>query len=82
MALKQEWAIKMESKVTETKHQMQGEIDRLTIIINLYKEKLVRRETENRNLLVELKIYKDKVEIVRQEFMNEISCLKAELVHQ
>ena len=72
----------MESKVTETKHQMQGEIDRLTIIINLYKEKLVRRETENRNLLVELKIYKDKVEIVRQEFMNEISCLKAELVHQ
>ena len=58
---------------------MQSEIDRLTVIINLYKEKLTRRETENRNLLVELKIYKDKVETVRLEFVNEINRLKSEL---
>lgn len=58
---------------------MQDEISRLTIITNLYKEKLNRRETENRNLLVELKIYKDKVETIRLEFVNEISRLKEEL---
>ena len=51
---------------------MQAEIDRLTVLINLYKEKLNKRETENRNLLVELKIYKEKVETVRQEFKLEI----------
>ena len=44
---------------------MDSEIERLTIIINLYKDKLTRRESENRNLLVELKIYKDKVKTVQ-----------------
>ena len=49
------------------------------MIINLYKEKLTRREGENRNILVELKIYKDKVETIRQDFIDEIAALKAEL---
>jgi len=52
---------------------MQEEIDRLTVIINLYKEKLTRKEAENRNLLIELKIYKDKVEKIRAEFIAEIN---------
>ena len=77
-AIKQELAIKMDAKIKETKAVMQSEIDRLTVIINLYKEKLTRRETENRNLLVELKIYKDKVDSTRAELLNEISRLKAE----
>ena len=49
------------------------------MIINLYKEKLTRREGENRNILVELKIYKDKVETIRQDFIDDIAALKAEL---
>lgn len=58
---------------------MQTEIDRLTVMINLYKDKLNRRESENRNLLVELKIYKEKVEKIRLDFIDEIKSLKAEL---
>lgn len=79
VAIKQEWTIKLDHAVKEIKETMQDEISRLTIITNLYKEKLNRRETENRNLLVELKIYKDKVETIRLEFVNEISRLKEEL---
>ena len=79
IAIKQEWTIKMEHALKEIKEVMQSEVDRLTVIINLYKEKLNRRETENRNLLVELKIYKEKVESVRLEFINEINRLKAEI---
>ena len=45
----------------------------------MYKEKLTRRESENRNILVELKIYKDKVETVRQDFIDEIAALKADI---
>lgn len=45
----------------------------------MYKEKLTRREGENRNILVELKIYKDKVETVRQDFIDEIAALKADI---
>ena len=52
---------------------MQEENDRLTVIINLYKEKLTRKEAENRHLLVELKIYKEKVEKIRAEYINEIN---------
>ncbi len=58
---------------------MQAEIERLTVLINLYKEKLNKRETENRNLLVELKIYKDKVETIRAEFKLEIKTLNEEI---
>jgi len=69
-ALKQEWALKLDHAVKETKETMQIEIDRLTVIINLYKEKLNRRETENRNLLVEYKMVKDKVESIKLEFID------------
>ena len=58
---------------------MQAEIDRLTVMINLYKDKLNRRESENRNLLVELKMYKEKVEKIRLDFIDEIKSLKVEL---
>ena len=37
---------------------MNIEIERLTLLVNVYKDKLTRRETENRNLLVELQQYK------------------------
>ena len=78
-ALKEEINIKIEHKVEEAKDQMQAEIDRLNEIINLYKAKLTRRESENRNILVELKIYKDKVETIRQDYIDEIKSLKEEI---
>ena len=56
----------------DTRLVMQAEIDRLTVMINLYKDKLNRRESENRNLLVELKMYKEKVEKIRLDFIGEI----------
>ena len=59
--------------------QSEEESKRLTVIINLYKEKLAKRETENRNLLVELRIFKEKVETIRAEFINQIDDLKREL---
>lgn len=64
-ALREEEKIKTEHKVEEAKEPLNAEIDRLKVIIGLYKEKLTRREAENRNILVELKIYKDKVETIR-----------------
>lgn len=64
-AIIQEEQIKGDNRVEKTRVTMQAEIDRLTVMINLYKEKLNRRETENRNLLVELKIYKEKVETIK-----------------
>lgn len=70
---KEEW-IKGENKVEKTRVQLQSEIDRLTVMINLYKEKLNRRETENRNLLVELKIYKEKILTIK-EYEKEIARL-------
>jgi len=74
-ALIQEEQIKGEHKVEDTRLIMQTEIDRLTVMINLYKDKLNRRESENRNLLVELKIYKEKVEKIRLDFIDEIKSL-------
>lgn len=72
-AIIQEEQIKAEHRVEETRRFMQEENDRLTVIINLYKEKLTRKEAENRHLLVELKIYKEKVEKIRAEYINEIN---------
>ena len=65
IALKEEKEIYTEHKVEEAKEVLKAEIARLHVIISLYKEKLTRREGENRNILVELKIYKDKVETIR-----------------
>ena len=78
-AITQEEQIKGEHRVEEMRLTMQAEIDRLTVLINLYKEKLNKRETENRNLLVEVKIYKEKVETVRVEFKLEIQLLTEEV---
>ena len=49
------------------------------MIINLYKEKLNKREIENRNLLVELKRYKTKVETIKEQYIVEINALKEEI---
>lgn len=78
-AIREEEKIKGDHRVEEAKDVMKAEIDRLNVLITLYKEKLTRRESENRNILVELKIYKDKVETIRQDFIDEIQALKAEL---
>lgn len=64
-AVREEEKIKADHRVEEALQVKQVEIDRLIMTINLYKEKLTRRESENRNILVELKIYKDKVETIR-----------------
>ena len=78
-ALIEEWTIKCQHKVEDKKAQMQSEIERLTVIINLYKEKLTRKENENRNIMVELRIAKEKIETIRKEFIDEIAFLKKEL---
>ena len=78
-AIREEERIKADHRVEEIISQKQAEIDRLQVTINLYKEKLTRRESENRNILVELKIYKDKVETIRQDFIDEIKSLKEQL---
>ena len=54
-AVVQEERVKGDHRVEEAKYGLQSEVDRLTVMVNLYKEKLTRRETENRNLLVEVK---------------------------
>ena len=69
-AVIEEERIKADRRVNEVTETMKTEIERLTSIINLYKEKLNKRENENRNLLVELKIYKDKVETIRKEYID------------
>ena len=66
--INQQWEIKCEHRVREAEHKKQIEIDRLTVIINLYKEKLIRKESETRNLLVELKVYKEKIEVITLEY--------------
>jgi len=78
-AILQEEQIKCEHRVDETRLTMQTEIDRLTVLINLYREKLSKRETESRNSLVEVKIYKEKVETVRVEFRSQITELTVEI---
>ena len=50
--------VKTLKRIEEVKIELNVEIDRLTVLVNIYKEKLTRREQENRNLLVELKQYK------------------------
>ena len=44
--------------MADLRAEMNVEIERLTLLINRYKEKLTRRETTNRDLLVELQTYK------------------------
>lgn len=75
----EQWEIKCEHRVREAEHKKQVEIDRLTVIINLYKEKLTRKESENRNLLVELKVTKEKIEVIRQDYQEQIRVLKIEI---
>ena len=45
-------------RIDQVRAEMNIEIRRLSDLVNIYKEKLTRREQENRNLLVELKQYK------------------------
>ena len=77
--MREEETIKADHRIDESKTAMEREVERLTVIINLYKDKLTRRESENRNCLVELKIYKEKVETIRHDFIDEIAALRLEL---
>lgn len=78
-AIIEEWEIKLERSVNDVKETMTLEISRLTSIINLYREKLNKRENENRNLLVDVKLLKEKIETIRQEYIGQIEDLKEEL---
>ena len=60
---------------------MNVEIERLTLLINRYKEKLTRRETTNRDLLVELQTYKT-WKARYQEISQKCEQLKQELEKQ
>ena len=72
-------------KVEELRAELNIEIERLTLLVNVYKEKLTRRETENRNLLVELqqlKKWKENYQNLNQKYngaLEEIDKLKAEI---
>lgn len=48
------WKAERESEVSS----LNMEINRLTLLVKNYKEKLTKRETTNRDLLVELHLYK------------------------
>lgn len=78
-AMREEEKIRADHRVMDVEATWKAEVERQLVIINLYKEKLTRRESENRNILVELKVYKDKVETIRQDFIDEIAALRAEL---
>ena len=54
--MKEEHRLKTERRVTILNENSRLEIDRLTVIINQYREKLNKREHENRNLLVKIQI--------------------------
>lgn len=46
-------------EVEQIKKELYIEIERITVLVNIYKEKLVKKTTEIRNLLVELHLYKE-----------------------
>jgi len=74
--IKKESRIRAEFAFEEKSHGLQTEIERLTTIVNTYKEKISRKERENTNLLAELHIWKAKVESVKRQYIQEINDLK------
>lgn len=62
--IKEEWEVKLNFRVAEKKEELDVEITRLTVLINLFKDKLARRENENRSLLTEIKILKKKLQTI------------------
>lgn len=61
-ALIKEWEIRVKHKESEIRAMWESEERRLTLQVNLYKEKLSKRENENRVIRVDLKIEREKVE--------------------
>ena len=70
-----------EQNVEALRAEMDVEIERLTLLINRYKEKLTRREATNRDLLVELQTYKA-WKTSYQKLSQECEQLKQELEKQ
>ena len=70
---------KWEAREQTFKSQHEKEIERLTHIINLYKDKLTRKESENRNLFVDLKIYKDREANNKADSLGELQSLRIEI---
>ena len=51
--------VKTLKRIEEVKIELNVEIDRLTVLVNIYKEKLTRREQENVKHLITIKQYKE-----------------------
>jgi len=80
VAIKKEWEVKLNFRVAEKKEELESEISRLTVLINLFKDKLARRENENRSLLSEINRLKRKLEVISQQHAKQIKDL--EMVHR
>jgi len=72
---------KYDAREFTLKSSYDKEIERLTHIINLYKDKLTRKESENRNLFVDLKIYKDRENNIKADSLGELQVLRSEITH-
>ena len=48
-----------ETKIMELKEQMEKEVRKQQDLVNIYRQKLLKRETENREILMQLQLMKD-----------------------
>ena len=72
-----------ESKVIELKDSMEGEIRKQQDLVNIYRAKLLKRENENRNILVQLsqlKEWKSKYQGLKQNINLEYNINEQQVI--
>ena len=75
-AIRQENKIELHYQMDMLRKEKQKEIDKLTVIANLYKEKLDRKLAELRTLIADFNSEKSKLEAKISTQLNEIEVLK------
>lgn len=75
-AIRQEFKIELAYQLDMHRKEKQKEIDKLTVIANLYKEKLDRKLAELRTLIADFNSEKSKLEAKISTQLNEIEVLK------
>ena len=76
--IKEEQRYHWEHKLRDQNDVKDKEIQRLTIIINVYKEKLARRESENRNITTKYRIELDKLISQNNHLMHQVKTIEME----
>lgn len=77
--LREEEQHKAAIKLRELEETTSEEIKRLTVLINVYKEKLARKEAANRDLVVANKMMKEEYELRYSEMKEEMESLRAKI---